>query len=85
MVKWIKAKGWLRGYQSRNRNNVEASKVIKESEEIRNGNGDIVTFTRPRCRKCGNKDNLKCYGAYGTIRYYRCQCGHEFKAMEEES
>jgi len=85
MGKWIHhKKGWLRGYHVKHNNDHETIEVIEDDEADKMENDDTVIFIRPRCRGCGNADHLKCYGAYGKIRYYRCPCGHEFKAVEEE-
>jgi predicted RNA-binding Zn-ribbon protein involved in translation (DUF1610 family) len=71
---WINKKDWLKGYIQRPK---PADAVETTTEEI-----TTITFVRPKCPKCGNK-NLRCNGVKDNIRYFKCKCGYKFKAIEK--
>jgi len=74
---WLggRGKGWLKDY-------VQPKKevIIKDNSEAV---ADGVIFVRPKCPFCGNK-NARCYKTNENIRYYKCSCGKNFKAIEKE-
>ncbi len=61
-------------------------KILSEDQTEENKENEtiptVVIFIKPKCPKCGNK-NLRCNGVIGNIRYFKCKCGHKFKAFEK--
>lgn len=82
MAKWVDTKGWLSRYASNDRPVIEKKEMVavEKKEEVNFGN--TIIFIRPRCAVCRSL-KLKCYGVKGGIRYYKCICGHKFKAIEK--
>jgi len=73
MDKWIKTKGWLKGY-------VKKKEKPDSEKSIPYG----VTYYPLKCPKCGSKEN-KCYSSTPPVRYHKCYvCGHRFKSREAE-
>ena len=82
MRKWVNTKGWLNKYASNDRDVIIEKKeiVVEKKEEVDFGNA--IIYIRPRCPICKSL-KLKCNGTHDNIRYYRCICGHKFKAIEK--
>lgn len=81
MTSWVdKKEGWLKNYSKRKSRHIVIEEETKKEEPAKRG----IFFIRPKCPKCRSK-NIRCYKTDGSIRYYKCECGHKFKAYEKES
>ncbi|MCX5712117.1 MAG: hypothetical protein NTY47_03465 [Candidatus Omnitrophica bacterium] len=79
MGNWIKRQeGWIP------RQNKREDALPDQAEEGKDENNSsaLVIFIKPKCPKCGNK-NLRCNGVNENVRYFKCKCGHNFKAIEK--
>lgn len=78
---WINKKNWLKGYVEPRKPAEIIEEQIEENKEEKIIPTTVI-FIKPKCPKCGNK-NLRCYGIDKNIRYFKCKCGHKFKAIEK--
>ncbi len=80
MTSWMdKKEGWLKDYSKRKPRHIVVKEETKKEEPINKG----IFFMRPKCPKCGGK-KVRCYGADGRIKYFKCKCGVKFRAIEQE-
>jgi predicted RNA-binding Zn-ribbon protein involved in translation (DUF1610 family) len=81
MGEWIKKReGWL----GQNVKREQVTPILdhpEENKEVKPVKTTVI-FIKPKCPKCGNK-KLRCTGIAGNVRYFKCKCGHKFKAIEQ--